>query len=240
MTNATDGPVSLGTSLDDVATLTGTANDPDGSLADGTITFTAYGPHSDLTTCTTVAYTSVVNVNGDGSYTASSGTGGVFTPTAAGTYNWIAVYSGDPPNTLGDTTACGDADEGTVVITLQPTIATEQTFVLDDEATITVASGAGGNLSGSVRFRLYNNATCDATDPADLLYDSNVNFPTGVPVVGSGTFPQSATVSSEDITITTSEPVLSWLVEYTSENVAHEGVTSTCNTENSSVMIDNG
>ena len=112
VTNATDGPVSLGTSLDDVATLTGTANDPDGSLADGTITFTAYGPHSDLTTCTTVAYTSVVNVNGDGSYTASSGTGGVFTPTAAGTYNWIAVYSGDPPNTLGDTTACGDADEG--------------------------------------------------------------------------------------------------------------------------------
>ena len=127
MTNATDGPVTLGTPLDDVATLSGTANQPDGDPAGGTITFTAYGPHDDLTTCTTVAYTSVVTVSGDNDYTASDGDGGVFTPTAAGTYNWIAVYSGDPPNTLDVAGLCGDANEGTVVSPNQPAIETNAT-----------------------------------------------------------------------------------------------------------------
>ena len=54
------GSQPLGTVLDDTATLSGTANQPDGDPAGGTITFTAYGPHSNATTCTTVAYTSVV------------------------------------------------------------------------------------------------------------------------------------------------------------------------------------
>ena len=234
------GGVALGTAIDDTATL-GNTYTPSNGIG-GTITFTAYGPHDDTTTCTTVAYTSVVDVTGDGAYTASSGTGGTFTPTEAGTYNWIAVYAPDAGdvNNLGVSGACGDANEGSVVISLQPTIATEQTFVLHDDATVTVTSSAGGDLSGSVRFRLYNNATCDDTVPTDLLYDSNVNFPSGIAVSGSGAFPQSDTVSSEEITITTSAPTLSWLVEYSSDNAAHKNVSSSCNTENSSVSIDNG
>ena len=110
-------PCSLGTVIDDTATLGGTANDPDGNDADGTITFTAYGPFDALNVCTgDPVYTSVVAVSGDGDYTASDGDadgddipGEVpddqFIPTAAGTYNWIAVYSGDP-RTPSASTAC--------------------------------------------------------------------------------------------------------------------------------------
>ena len=85
-TQVNDDELPLGSTLDDTATLTGTALDPDGSEADGTITFTAYGPHSDADTCETEAYTSVVTITdgGDGDYMASSGTGGDFIPTEPG------------------------------------------------------------------------------------------------------------------------------------------------------------
>jgi hypothetical protein len=235
-TVATPGPVNLGTAIDDVATLSGTALQPDGDPAGGTITFSLYGP-SASPVCTTAIATSVVNVSGDGSYKASDGTitpvGGL-TPTAAGTYHWIAVYSGDLPNTLSVSGACGDPNEASIVQQLQPTIATAQTFTIQDSATITVIAGAG-NLAGTVRFRLYNNATCDTVAPNALLYDSNTLHPTGIAVSGA----LSVTVNSDVTTITTSQLVLSWLVEYTTTNQGHKNVTSSCNTERASLSIVN-
>ena len=52
---------------------------------------------------------------------------------------------------------------------------TAQRFVPNDSATVTVASGAG-NLAGSVRFRLYDNATC--TPSNTTLYDKSFNIAT--------------------------------------------------------------
>ena len=235
-TNATDGPVPLGTSLDDVATLSGTANQPDGDPANGTITFTAYGPHDDLTTCDTVAYTSVVTVSGDGDYTASSGTGGTFTPTAAGTYNWIAVYSGDPPNTLGDSTACGDANEGTVVISLQPTISTAQYVYPNDTAHIAVATG-GGDLTGSITFGLYDSSDCSGA----VLFEESFNVPAGAGLEenfettnGDGSGSGDAADQKVDTTGT-----YSWLVEYNSTNPAHQNVSSVCHDEHFDVTFVN-
>jgi hypothetical protein len=231
------GPVPLGSTLDDTATLSGTANDPDGSPADGTITFTAYGPHSDTTTCDTVAYTSVVNVSGDGDYTASSGTGGTFVPTVAGTYNWIAVYSGDPPNTLDASTACGDANESTVVITLQPTIATVQSVFPNDEATITVASG-GGDLSGSVTFSLFDNATCTGT----ALFEETVDIPAmaglteTVHTTNGDGVPATGLASDESVSVS---GTYSWTSTFTSTNPAHENVTSPCHDEHFDVTFTN-
>jgi hypothetical protein len=232
LTNATAGPVPLGSSIDDTATLANTAPKPNGDPAGGTITFTAYGPHANTTTCTTVAYTSVVNVSGNGNYTASSGTGGTFTPTAAGTYNWIAVYSGDSPNTLGVSGLCGDANEGSVVISLQPTMTTAQRFVPNDAATITVASG-GGNLAGSVVFRLYvNDATCAGT----AAYTSGAIDITS----GSGTGLSRTVLSGNTTAYTTTGTTFHWVVSYTSTNAAHQNVTSGCGNEHSSITIDNG
>ena len=54
-------------------------------------------------------------------------------------------------------TECGDENESTLVVTLQPGIATVQSVFPNDEATITVASG-GGDLAGSVVFSLFDNS----------------------------------------------------------------------------------
>jgi hypothetical protein len=228
VTNAVAGPVSLGSAISDTATIGNTANKPNGDPAGGTVTFKAYGP-SATAVCTTanlVFTSSAIPVSGNGTYGS-----GNYTPTSAGTYWWIATYTGDSPNTSGPvSTACGDENESSVVQQLQPEISTAQTFTVKDSATITVASGAG-DLAGSVRFQLFNNDTCaPGAGNVDRLYDSGA-------VALSGASPQ--TVESGTTTITTSKPVLSWLVEYTSTNQGHKNVTSTCNTENASLLISN-
>jgi hypothetical protein len=224
-TTATAGPVSLGNSIDDTAHLSGTANQPDGDPAGGTITFTAYGPHDNTTTCTTVAYTSVVNVNGDGNYKASDGTGGTFTPTAPGTYNWIAVYSGDSPNTLSVSGGCGDANEGTVVFSLTPSVSTGQFFYPNDAATVTVAAG-GGNLDGSVHFRAYTTSDCSGS----TLIDQTKT------VSGALSVTVETTNTSTRVSSTTT---LYWDVDYASNKTAHESVNGVCGDETSTITINN-
>ena len=234
VTSQTAGPVALGTAITDSATLSGTAKKPDGTNAGGTITFTLYGPQADPAhpVCTgTAVYTSTAYaVSGDGTYPTIAQAAASFTPTTAGTYNWVATYSGDLPNTLGVASGC--ADEPSLIIQLQPTISTAQRFVPNDSATISVASG-GGNLAGNVDFKLFvNSTTCSNA----AVYDSgNIDITTGT---GTGL---SRTVSSSNTTsYSTSGTTFSWLVTYTSTNTGHKNVTSTCNTENSSITITNG
>jgi Ice-binding-like/IPTL-CTERM motif len=100
-TQASPG-VTLGAAISDTATLSG------GATPTGTITFNLYGPNDD--TCTGAAiFTSAVTVSGNGIYSSTS-----FTPTAAGTYRWIANYSGDANNAATANT-CNAANENVVV-----------------------------------------------------------------------------------------------------------------------------
>ena len=117
--------------------------------ADGTITFTLFGPNN-CTSVPTGFVPIVVNVNGDGTYTAS------FTPTQIGTFTWVAVYSGDSPNTLGaGPTSCPDVNEE-VVVTGQSALSTAQDWLPNDTATITGPT----NLNGTLTFTLYTGADC--------------------------------------------------------------------------------
>lgn len=194
-TNAT-AAVAIDGSIDDTATLSGTAYQPgtDGAgdangdytsinatmdtPANGTITFVAYGPHADDETCTTVAYESEVVVAGDDDYVASDGDGGAFTPSDTGFYNWIASYSGDDPNTLNVSGLCGEEDETSEVvdayIELDPLEATNE---VNDEhvitATVTQITGAGESAAPEntlVEFSLLNN-----TAGATFLLDGEEN-----------------------------------------------------------------
>jgi hypothetical protein len=107
-TSASNGvtAAALGVSVTDSATLTGTANQPNGSPAGGSITFKLYGP-ADVPTCidpgttgANLVFTSTpaVTVSGDTSGTAVYGPVS-FAPATAGTYYWVASYSGNAPNT---------------------------------------------------------------------------------------------------------------------------------------------
>ncbi|MCW2976635.1 MAG: hypothetical protein JWM06_1916, partial [Actinomycetia bacterium] len=97
------GPVELGGTIADSATLSGTAPG-----AHGTITFKTY---TDSACSTPAIHTQDVTVNGDGVYSDPG-----FVPTQPGTYYWTASYSGDPAtSTVGANDACGAANESSTV-----------------------------------------------------------------------------------------------------------------------------
>jgi hypothetical protein len=164
-----DDTAVVDTAIDDTATLGGTANQPGdpvidpttaGDEAGGTITFTLYGP-SDTADCSAgqLIGTSVVEVDGDGDYLASTGDiTGTLTPTAVGKYWWIAEYSGDPPNTEDATGTCGDENESTT-ITGTASLMTAQDWLPNDSATVT----GDTNLSGTLTFQLYSGNNCGDT-----------------------------------------------------------------------------
>ena len=137
--------------ISDTATLAGGFN------ATGSITFNLY----DNETCTgTPIFTSTVTVAGNDDYLS-----GLFTPTHAGTYHWIAIYSGDGDNASvqGD---CGDTGENVIVQPASPTVTTNasDTVVVGKGDISDTATLAGGfNPTGSITFTLFDNAQCSGT-----------------------------------------------------------------------------
>jgi Ice-binding-like/IPTL-CTERM motif len=111
---AASAAVQVGGTITDTATVSGGGL---GTAAPtGTITFNLYGPAD--ATCTAAAiFTSVVPVNGNGSYTSAP-----YVTPAIGSYRWIANYSGDL-NNLPTTNACNAPNE-TVVVTAGPPVIT--------------------------------------------------------------------------------------------------------------------
>jgi hypothetical protein len=225
--------VFLGQGVTDSATLGGTATQPanpvinltgtGGAPAGGTITFKLYGPAD--TGCGDLAYTSpTVAVSGNGTYSSPTPQ---FAPSAAGNYHWVAVYSGDSPNTNGLThnAACTDTDEDVTVKTVASSMVTGQTWVPNDSATI--SAPAGGNLAGKAYFTLYPTSDCSGT----ALYST----PNGVSVAGAS--PQ--TVSTSNTTAVAATGDFSWSVSYDSTNGAQRDIPASCH-ETSALTIING
>ena len=102
LTTQASPAVAVGGQIHDTAFLSGGVNPT------GTITFDLYGP-GDTTCAGPALFTSVVPVNGNGSYDSTS-----FTALVAGTYQWVANYSGDANNAAA-ATACNDPDESVIV-----------------------------------------------------------------------------------------------------------------------------
>jgi hypothetical protein len=101
-TQVASSSITLGQATSDTATLSN-ASDPTGS-----ITFSLFGPDNGACSGTPI-FTSLQQVNGNGVYASTS-----YTPTAAGTYRWVAFYSGDENNS-SISTACHDPNESVVV-----------------------------------------------------------------------------------------------------------------------------
>jgi hypothetical protein len=218
--------VLLGQAISDTAALSGTANKPGtpainpttaGGPAGGTITFTAYGPND----CSTVAFTSTPQtVSGNGTYGPVS-----FTPTAVGTYHWVASYSGDSPNTnpTDHNTACNDTNEDVVVRAVPSSLTSAQRWVPNDS--VTVSAAQGGDLAGSVTFTLYPSNNCTGTPVYTVTRT----------VAGAS----SQTVTTANTTAVTATGDYSWQVNYDSTNPAQLDIAASCH-ETSSVTIANG
>ena len=85
-----------------------------------------------------------------------------YTPTGAGSYYWIASYSGDA-NNLAKQGSCGDEGETSTVTKAATAISTSATNAqlpagtIHDVATV---SGLTANATGTVTFDLYDNNEC--------------------------------------------------------------------------------
>ena len=189
LTTTPGGTVVVGTSvaMTDSATLAGAVN------AGGSITFTLTAPDG-----TTIADTETVSVTGNGTYTTPTG----YLPTAAGTYQWTASYSGDSNNTAVNSPA-GAAPEiaqASPTLTTMPgsAVALAAGAMLTDTATLT----GGFNASGTITFTLVdpNGHTVD-TETASVNGNGTYGTPAGyaLPATGAapGTYQWNASYSGD-------------------------------------------
>jgi len=133
----------------DTATLYGGFNNPK-----GTITFSVFQASANCNG--TPLQTSTVKVNGNGNYVST-----LFTPPGAGTYQWLASYSGDSNNSPS-ADACGASGETLTVLAASPSVVTTssisnmslttQAGSVYDMATL---SGGFGTPLGTLTFTLY-------------------------------------------------------------------------------------
>jgi hypothetical protein len=218
--NISNCPSGLTTTATTTATVGGTISDTAhlqvAAGATGTITFHLFSAAGCAAASEVTTGLTPVTVNGPGDYNS-----GNYTVTAAGTYYWTAVYSGDATND-GSATACGDDNETTTVTLPATTISTGQSFYPNDSATV---GGGVGTATGTVRFRLYSGTTCDGI----ALVDS------GQVALSGGT----ASTNNTTIAVSTSN-TYSWLVEYTPGDANHQAVSKTCGAENTVLTITNG
>lgn len=248
LTTNAGADVDFGNPVTDSATLSGAATEPGtngtntnytsinatpGAYA-GTITFQLDGPSTTGcgTSPATGTGTNPQTINVDTATGNKTYTGISFTPDSPGTFHWTATYTntGSANNTspVTDNAACDQTREDVVVNQVQTTISTRQ-FVFPQDKTTISASG-GGNLAGSVTFKLYSSlANCTANGATGLLYSEG-------PLSVSGATTVSKTTNNTTYRQTADTTGIYWRVTYTSTNQAQLGSSSTC-TESTAVTF---
>jgi hypothetical protein len=190
-----------GAKLTDSATLSGGF----GTLQ-GTVTFSLFAPGvTPNSTDSNNVYSDTVPVSGTGTYTTATGTNpGGFLPTAAGTYQWVVVYSGDPTNNPV-TSPFGSEPEtanNQAQTSLSTTASPTGSLTLGTTAPTLTDSAmlSGGNSpTGSINFTLKLGGTTvyTASDPVsgNKTYSASFTLPTTGTV--TGTYTWSATYSGD-------------------------------------------
>ncbi|MCA1683925.1 MAG: Ig-like domain repeat protein, partial [Actinobacteria bacterium] len=205
-------PVEVGTPITDTATLSG-GEGPGGPT--GTITFDLFGPND--AACANSIFNDVVPVAGNGNYTS-----GPFIPTQTGTYQWVAVYSGDANNNPA-TSPCGAPNEASVVETASPqivTVASPAPAVLPGPVTDTATLSGGFQPTGTITFTLFGPG--DPTCAGPPIFTS-----APVPVNGNGDYVSPPFVI-------TAGGTYQWIAAYSGDD-NNDPVTTACGDPNESV-----
>ncbi len=117
-----------------------------------------------------LVFTSTVPVAGNGDYLS-----GTFTPTVAGTYQWVADYSGDA-NNLPSFSTCSNPDEVVLVVAglVTPVLTTtaSPSVAVGGQVTDTAHLSGGTNPTGTVTFALFG--PDDASCTGSLAFSSTV------------------------------------------------------------------
>jgi len=143
-----------GTPINTSGTLSG------GVSPTGYITYVVYGP-DDATCSRAPAWVTFTHVYGDGYYSSAH-----YLTNAAGTYRWIAWYSGDAKNSPTPISACRNPSGAAIVSKRNVTLSGAASPLLPAGAvtnTATLGNGSGpAGPTGTITFRLFgpNNLTC--------------------------------------------------------------------------------
>jgi hypothetical protein len=184
--------VTVGGSISDTATLAG------GASPTGTITFKLFGPNNASCTGSPVL-TSTKTIIGNGNYASDP-----FTASSAGTYRWVANYSGDSNNNSAGPTSCTDPAEAVVVTSASPTLTTQASpsitvgGLINDTATL----AGGASPTGTITFKLFgpNNASCTGSPV----------FTSTKTVAGNGSY-------ASDLFTTVSAGTYRWVASYSGD-----------------------
>jgi uncharacterized repeat protein (TIGR01451 family) len=202
--------VPVGGNVNDDGTLAG------GASPTGTITFNLYGPN-DATCAGAVAFTANIPVAGNGVYNS-----GNFAPATAGTYRWVASYSGDTNNAVA-TSPCNSPNESVVVSQATPTLTTQASAGVtlggnvNDDGTL----AGGASPTGSITFNLYG--------PNDTTCAGAIAFTANIPVAGNGVY-------NSGNFMPTLAGLYRWVASY-SGDTNNAVATSPCNSPNESVAV---
>jgi hypothetical protein len=217
VTTSATASVTLGGSISDTATISGLVNP-----INGTITFSLYGPNDATCSGTNLvagnAAFTVGPVTANGNYVSPN-----FTPLAVGTYRWIANYSGDANNTA-TSNGCNGANEASAVGQITPTLSTAPFFFPQDKVTFSGATVAGGDIEGTVEFKLYSDLTCTTL----LGTFGSIGVDTGTSASAS-TNQSSVKIASDGAN---GAGTYGWTVSFTSTNPNYASVSaSACSSE---------
>jgi len=168
----------VGSSMSDAATLSG------GYTPTGTITFSLYGPADPSCTSSPLA-TLTASVAGAGTYNSGS-----YTPTAPGTYHWIASYAGDGSN-AAVSGACGDPGESVTVVDA-PILHLPGDLVVE-------ATGPSG---ARVRYTATATDPVDGSDSVKCSPKSGSTFPLGVTTVDCSATDAVGSTTTGSFTVT--------------------------------------
>ncbi len=219
--------VTVGSPISDTATVTG--GPAPAPTPTGTVVFTLFGPNNATCTGAPIFTSAAQPLAGGPPPTANSGP---FTPTAPGSYRWIAAYSGDA-NYPGVTSSCNDANETSVVTQSVATIVTSATPTvtigspISDVATVTGGPAPAPTPTGTVVFTLFgpNNATCTGAPIFTSAAQPLAGGPP--PTANSGPFTPTAPGSYR------------WIAAY-SGDANYPPVTSACNDANETSVVTQG
>lgn len=189
----------------------------------GSVSFSLNGPFTGGGTPSCTSSNQVISgVTGAVSGGTASTGDQSFSPTAAGTYYWVATYPGDTDNQAAGPTGCGDPDEAITVSPATPVI--ESTILLGDSVQLSTAVTGAGSPSGSVTFSLYG----PFTDPSAISCGGTALSAQTVALASDGT-------ASTSTPVAVAPGVYAWQVAYTSTNPNFGPATTTCTAEQASV-----
>ena len=202
--NGLDITVGLGAWVNDIATVAPSST--------GNVNFRYYGSLAACQADTAGAGGTDVSTN---ALSSSSATSTAVQFSTVGNFYWRAFYLGGSLSA-----SASPCNEIVHVIAVNTAISTAPWYYPNDKATISAPNG-GGNLAGSITFKLYDNATNCATNGATgLLYSQAAQT-----VSGAG--PLDFNTSNTSVKVSTTTTVY-WNVTFASTNTSQIGRNSVC------------